>query len=242
MTALPGDEIACIDHHPDNRRCAYSFVDIRQCGACASIITHYFKELGIGMDRHTATMLLYGLQMDTDNLQRGVAEIDIDAFRHLFPLADASMLRELAGRILREHDLRAFGKAFETILIRDRLAIVQIPFACEDYLVARVADFVLQLSEVDTSIVYCKRQDGLKFSARTILPNLHCGNLLREGLKQDGGCGGGHPHMAGGYIPKAMVPSLYNNTQSWEKRKSDASEFCNYLLERFHSCLHLAEH
>lgn len=233
MTDLPGDEIACIDHHPDNNKCGYSYVDIRNCGACSSIITQYFIDAGIGMDEKTATLLLYGLQMDTDNMRRGVTEIDIEAFRYLFPLADASMLSSLAGQAMREQDLRAFGKAIESISIKNRLGLVLIPFACEDYLIAQVADFVMQLSEVDTAIVYSKRPDGLKFSARTALPYVHCGHLLNECLAAEGGNGGGHPHMAGGFLKSDNIPSLYDEAMSWEARKENAKNFRDHLADKF---------
>lgn len=235
MTDLPGDEVACIDHHPDNRKCEYSYVDIRPCGACASIITQYFNDAGIPLDQKTATMLLYGLQKDTNNMTWGVTGLDIDAFRTLFPLADGNMLRRLSGQDMREQDLRAFGKAFDTICIRDRLGVVRIPFACEDYLIAQVANFVLQLSEVDTAIVYSKRPNGLKFSARTVLPEVHCGNLLNSCLSSEGGSGGGHPHMAGGFLTRDKVPSLYEENQTWETRKGLAEEFRDHLMEKFNA-------
>lgn len=237
MTDLPGDEVACIDHHPDNSRCEYAYVDIRPCGACSSIITQYFRDAGIPLDQRTATLLLYGLQKDTDNMTRGVTELDIEAFRQLFPLADSSMLRALGGQSMREQDLRAFGKAIETICIRDRLGVVRIPFACEDHLIAQVADFVLQLSEVDTAIVYSKRPNGIKFSARTVLPHVHCGNLLNACLMPEGGSGGGHPHMAGGFLPREKVPTLYEENQGWEARKMNAAEFRDHLVERIGACV-----
>lgn len=141
MTDLPGDEVACIDHHPDNDKCEYQYEDIRKCGACASIIAEYFRKLNVPMDKKTATLLLYGLQMDTDFMRRGVTELDIDAFRQLFPMADDAMLRALAGRCMREDDLRAFGTAIETIAMKNRIGVVRIPFACDDYLIGACPKF-----------------------------------------------------------------------------------------------------
>lgn len=232
MTDLPGDEVACVDHHPHNSKCEYAYADIRPCGACSSIIARYFRQSGAALDEKTATLLLYGLQMDTDYMRRGVTELDIDAFRELFPLADKAMLRQLAGQAMRERDLRAFGKAIETIRIKDGLALARIPFACEDHLIAQVADFVLQLSEVDTAVVYSKRPDGIKFSARTVLPEAHCGNLLNNCLGAEGGGGGGHPHMAVGFLPREKVPTLYDQGVSWEDSKANAEGFRDHLAER----------
>lgn len=236
MTDLPGDEVACIDHHPDNEKVALAYEDIRPCGACASIVAEYFRLLDVPLDQKTATLLLYGLQMDTGNLQRGVTPLDIAAFGQLFPLADVNMLQKLAVRTMREKDLRAFGTAIETIAVAAQVGIAFIPFACDDHLIAQIADFILAMAEVDTAIVYSLRDNGLKFSARTLLPEVHCGNLLQKCLEAEGGSGGGHPHMAGGFIPRGKIPSLYEENQSWETRKYTMTEFRKHLAERIAKC------
>lgn len=237
MTDLPGNEIACIDHHPDNHKCDYAYVDIRDCGACSSIIAEYYRSADVQMDAKTATLLMYGLNIDTNNMQRGVKENDIDAFRQLYPLADQNMLRTLAGRSMLEKDLKAFGTAFETLFVKNRLGIIRIPFACEDYLIAKIADFVLQLAEVDTVVVYSKKPEGLKFSARTILSDIHCGNMLYKCLIAEGGSAGGHPHMAGGFIPRNKIAELYDDNISWQEKKRNAEEFRDHLAKRLEKFL-----
>lgn len=207
MTDLPGVEIGCIDHHPLNRKAciiaSYEYLDVRPVGACASIITDYYSQLGIPISQQAATMLLYGLQIDTGNFQRGVTPLDIAAFNTLFHSADQDMLKSLSGKNLRSEDLKAFGVAIKDIRISSGLGIVKIPFSCPDYLVARVADFILSLNEVDTSIVYSQSGKGFKFSARTLDNNVHCGQMLKEVLASLGGSGGGHNQMAGGFIPES---------------------------------------
>lgn len=233
MTDLPGDEVACIDHHPTNDKCDYAYKDIRICGACSSIIAEYFQAWDVPMSREMATLMLYGLQMDTDNLRRGVTELDIDAFRRLFPLSDGGMLKKLAGRSLLREDLRAFGAAIETVTLREGLGMVRIPFKCEDYLIAQIADFILTLAEVDTAIVYSRRDNGLKFSARTLLPHVHCGDMLLTVLKGEGGSGGGHPHMAGGFLPREKLGLLYDEGLPWEERMRNVHDFINHLAGKF---------
>ena len=42
---ITGDEIICIDHHPENEKFPYRFKDIRpEVGACATIVAQYFFE------------------------------------------------------------------------------------------------------------------------------------------------------------------------------------------------------
>lgn len=43
---ITGDEIICIDHHPENEKFPYRFKDIRpEVGACATIVAQYFFEI-----------------------------------------------------------------------------------------------------------------------------------------------------------------------------------------------------
>lgn len=110
---------------------------------------------------------------------------------------------------------------------------MRIPFKCDDYLIAQIADFILTLAEVDTAVVYSRRDNGLKFSARPLLPHVHCGNMLMMALKEEGGSGGGHPHMAGGFIPREKIESLYDETLSYEDTKRNITDFINHLTEKF---------
>lgn len=87
---MTGEEIICIDHHPTGARTAapdkeYRFYDIRpEAGACASIIASYFYENNIPMDDNTATVLCFGIRMDTKGLSRGVSDFDMDMFYRVF--------------------------------------------------------------------------------------------------------------------------------------------------------------
>ena len=81
----PHDEVAVIDHHEFCGDKGYRFMDIRpEAGSCSAIIADWFFENNIEPPRHVATALLYGIFMDTDNLTRGVSDIDINMFYKLY--------------------------------------------------------------------------------------------------------------------------------------------------------------
>ena len=65
FTDLPGDEVACVDHHPQVRDCGYHYKDIRMAGACSSIVVSYYREMGIAIPPLVASALAYGIKMDT---------------------------------------------------------------------------------------------------------------------------------------------------------------------------------
>lgn len=202
ITDIPGDEVACIDHHPTLRDCTYRYQDIRVTGACASIIAEYLQESGVPLTETVASALFYGLKMDTDSFNRGITKTDIAMFDFLYEYTDMELVNRMYYNNMELLDLRAYGAAIENIQIFSRVGIAHIPFACEDALAAMVADFILKLDVVTFAVIYVEKDGGLKFSVRSEEEGLHAGNITAAAL-QGLGSGGGHAEMAGGYIPPA---------------------------------------
>lgn len=201
ITDFVGNEVACIDHHPTFVPMEYRYKDIRMTGACSTIIAQYFQQLTCEPDIATATALLYGIKMDTLQFTRGVTELDIQMFAYLFPRCDQELLVRLERNNMEFHDLKAYGAAIESIEIYDMMGISYIPFSCPDALIAILSDFILALQEVEISVVYSYREDGIKFSVRSEDSAIHAGHLIRGALEGYGD-GGGHAEMAGGMIRK----------------------------------------
>ncbi|MBO4323903.1 MAG: DHH family phosphoesterase [Lachnospiraceae bacterium] len=199
FTDLKGTEVACIDHHPFVTTYQYRFLFHRIVGACASMITEWIKESGMPVSADLATLLLYGIKMDTRNFSAGVTHCDITAFDFLIEKADMSKIHRLENSALDLSDLRAYGAAIENIAIYDNVGFAYIPFECPDGLIAAVSEFILSLSSVRVSVVYANRSGGLKFSVRSENGKINAGRLLHTALK-DIGNGGGHATMAGGVI------------------------------------------
>lgn len=204
ITDFIGDEVACIDHHKTYNHCSYLYKDIRMVGSCSSIIADYFFQSGIEMSADVATALLYGLKMDTERLSRGVTDFDVDIFSRLFKIADRELLTRLESNSMEFSDLKAYGTAIENIQVYGRIGFAYIPFNCPDGLIAMICDFILDLDEIDFSVVYSLREDGIKFSVRSALAGLDAGNIIRKAF-EDIGSGGGHATMAGGFIPKGNI-------------------------------------
>jgi len=207
ITDFPGDEVASIDHHPTTVPCEYHYSDLRICGACSSIVTDYFVESNTFMDTNTATALLYGLKMDTDSFNRGVTDFDIEMFGYLHKLADNQKIVNMYNNTMELDDLHAYGEAINNIRIYENVGFAMIPFDCPDALIAMISDFILSLDVVEFSVIYAKRNNGLKFSVRNETENYHAGTVTQEALKDIGG-GGGHASMAGGMIPAESMKEL----------------------------------
>ena len=206
---VTGEEIAAIDHHPTFVQVDYRYFDQRIVGACATIITGYYKDLGIEPDKNTATALLYGIKMDTLQFVRGVTAEDIAAYAYLFNYADAETLLKLEGNNMEYKDLQAYGAAIENIKLYGSAGFSKVDFACPDALIAILSDFILSLVEVEVAIVYSEREDGVKLSIRSERPSVNAGEIAKKALEGIGS-GGGHAAMAGGFISKDNYMNLGN--------------------------------
>lgn len=207
VTDLIGDEIACIDHHPTVVPIEYEYKDVRTVGACATIIAEYFRQAGIIPDKCTATALLYGIKMDTNQFTRGVTETDIEMYAFLNPYIDEQALHRVSSNTLEFSDLSAFGAVFQTIRVFEKVGIAYIPFSCPDALIAMISDFILTLNEVEFVIVYAKRDSDWKFSVRSENIGMDAGEIIHEALLGIGS-GGGHACMAGGIIPITVTKEM----------------------------------
>ncbi len=210
ITDFPGDEVACIDHHPTIVPCYYQYSDIRICGACSSIVAEYFKNSDVSLDENTATALLYGIRMDTDSFNRGVTGFDIEMFGFLHDIANNHKITSLYNSNMEIEDLYAYGEAIRNIKIFDNVGFARISFDCPDALIAMISDFILGLDVVELSVVYAARSGGYKFSVRNETDIYHAGIITQKALQGIGG-GGGHFSMAGGFMTKEGLDSLGEN-------------------------------
>ena len=207
-TDLPGDEIACIDHHPVFvEEDGYQYMDIQIVGACASIIADYYRSTGIPISVDVATALAYGIKMDTDDLVRGTTPLDMDMMSFLFEYADWEKLNSMYSSTIEFQDLKAYGAAIENIDVFDYVGFTYIPFECPNSLVAIISDFILSLDVVDVSVVYSINSDGIKFSVRSERSDIDAGKLIHQALKGYGS-GGGHAAMAGGYVSNKVLNKI----------------------------------
>lgn len=210
FTDLPGDEVACIDHHPIMKECEYKYSDIRIVGACSSIVAEYFKDAGIEMEENIASALMYGLKMDTASFSRGVSDLDIEMFGYLYKYADNDKVTKLYVNNMEMDDLKGFAAAIEDIEVEDDLGFAYVPYECNDGLIAMICDFILSVDEVSVCVVYAPRNGGYKLSIRSLEDGVHAGNLAAKALEGIGD-GGGHAAMAGGVIFKDIDSKIKEN-------------------------------
>lgn len=196
-----GHQIACIDHHKLDTASSYLFRDIRpNVGACSSIITEYLIENNVHIDYALATVLAYGIRMDTNLLSRNVSDLDIDMYSYLYKLSNKKLLRKLDVCTLRIKDLDSYYNAITNLKIYDHVAFVNVGANCSESTLGQVCDFLITLKELEFIVVHSYRDGGIKFSVRSEDPRLDAAEIIKHALS-DSGDGGGHATMAAGFIP-----------------------------------------
>lgn len=211
LTDFIGDEVACIDHHPTVFACEYAYKDVRMVGACATLIAEYFYTTKTEMSPEVASCLAYGIKMDTADFVRGATSLDAEMFSFVFEQCNPEYISRMYTNVMEFSDLKAYGAAIDNIHVYGETGFAAIPFDCPDALIAVISDFILSLDVVDFSVVYAIRSDGIKFSVRSAKINVDAAMVVSNALKGYG-TGGGHPFMAGGFIPRECMEGIQTKT------------------------------
>jgi nanoRNase/pAp phosphatase (c-di-AMP/oligoRNAs hydrolase) len=191
-----------IDHHPGYVTGLAPFEDVRVgYGATATIMTEYFIGADERISERIATALLYGIRSDTLALSRRVTENDIEAFTHLYPLANYSLLRQIDRPEMPLSFARILSRAMGRMDLRDGLVALYLGPVERDDLIVQMADFCLQFEGVEWVAVAGKLGPNLVISVRNHgIGRGNAGETVKR-LFGDIGSAGGHRNMAKAVIP-----------------------------------------
>jgi nanoRNase/pAp phosphatase (c-di-AMP/oligoRNAs hydrolase) len=206
---LPRSDIV-IDHHPGYQLGVSPFEDVRVgYGATATIMTEYLVTADERISERLATALLYGIRSDTLGLSRRVTENDMEAFVHLYPLANYHLLRQIDRPELPIQFARTLAIAMRHLAISDGLIAIHLGEVERDDLIVQVADFCLQFEGVQWVAIAGKLGPNLVIAVRNHgLGRANAGDLVKR-LFGEIGNAGGHRNMA-----KAIIP-----LRKWAKRE-----------------------
>ena len=190
-----------IDHHPlreTSRSCRW--VDIRDdFGVTATILYEYLLAQGIHIGTKLATALFYAIKSETQDLGREANLPDRDAYLHLFPLANKSLLYEITNPRLPVEHFRTIHSGVENAKIYGRLLVANLQEACFPEVVAEMADYLIRLEGIETVLSMGHYNDQMVLSVRTTSHLLNAGEIIKR-LVAGRGVGGGHGMMAGGLL------------------------------------------
>jgi nanoRNase/pAp phosphatase (c-di-AMP/oligoRNAs hydrolase) len=190
-----------IDHHPEQPGYNAVFKDIRpDYGSTSTILTEHLRAVDIDISERTATAMLYAIKSDTLFFNRQANRADLDAFSYLYPLADATMIRKMEGSEITNERLDFVIKAWQHGRMVEHVFCAFIGEPSREDFIPYVADFYLQLENVQWSVISGVVNDTFVVSVRNLGYSRNAGDFVRRWFS-DIGSAGGHRTMA-----KAVVP------------------------------------
>ncbi len=222
---------AVIDHHPVVAEYEASFREVNtRYGATSSILTHYLRADNAEIPTRLATALLYGIKTDTFLLERETGPQDVSAFTHLYPLANHALIRRMERPELSADDLKSFNSAFRNRVEVDGVLFTHLGKVKTEDIIPRLADFCLQIEDVDWALVSGVYEGNLILSVRNVGHVRSAGEIMRKAFG-DLGSAGGHRAMAKAVLPLRRIRGQQGATTAQELKKLVFKLFVEALKE-----------
>lgn len=190
-----------VDHHPARDICtSCRWADIREeYGACATIILEYLLAQGISFGTKLATMLLYAIKSETQDLGREGGKADREAYLHLLPLSNSRILFNITHPKVPREYFFSYSKAIDNSRIYHDVLVFNLYEIDNPDIVAEMADFLLRMDGISIVLGMGRFDDTVILSLRTQTHDIMAGEVIRKVV--DGlGTAGGHHKTAGGQI------------------------------------------
>ncbi len=205
---LLNDVDLVVDHHPDRPGYKTRFKDIRpDYGSTATILTEHLRAVDVNISERIATAMLYAIKSDTLFLSRQTNLGDLEAFTYLYPLADTALVRKMEGSITLER-LQYVARAAQAGEMHDRVFAAHLGELSREDLVPFVADYLLQIDEVQWSVVSGVLDKNLIVSVRNLGYSRNAGTFVTRFFNKIGSAGG-HRSMAKAVMPLATFETAF---------------------------------
>jgi nanoRNase/pAp phosphatase (c-di-AMP/oligoRNAs hydrolase) len=203
-----------IDHHPGYTTGNAPFEDIRtRYGATATIMTEYLICDGQRISERLATALLYGIRSDTVMLSRRVTDDDLQAFLHLYPLANFNLLKQIERSEFPLSFARVLARAMDRLEVRDGVVALYLGRVERDDLIVQMAELCLQFEGVQAVAVAGKLGRNVVVALRN--QGTGRGNVgeVAKRVLGDLGSAGGHRNMAKAVVPLRLWRRRFGSTR-----------------------------
>jgi len=205
-----------IDHHPEQSGYTAVYKDIRvDYGSTSTILTEHLRAVDANISERTATAMLYAIKSDTLFFNRQANRVDIEAFSYLYPLADATLIRKMEGAEITMERLDFVLKAKQNSRMTEQVFCAFLGTTPREDFIPYVADFYLQLEDVQWTIVSGIVNDTLIMSVRNLGYSRNAGEFVRKYFNEIGSAGG-HRAMAKAVVPLRHFKEKYGNLQADE--------------------------
>ncbi|MBQ7955272.1 MAG: DHH family phosphoesterase [Lachnospiraceae bacterium] len=213
VTRIEADAVAIIDHHQEEiKDVALSRIQ-PGLGSCATLVWSMLEEEGFEITNiKLGTALYYGLYTDTNQFSEIYNPVDMDMRDSV--IYNKALITRFRNSNLSLKELEIAGIALIRYSYNDdyRFGVIHAQ-PCDPNILGLISDFLLQVDEIDTCLVYNQVQDGYKFSVRSCIKEVNA-NELAAYLADDIGSGGGHIDKAGGFISMKLYEDNYPTMHS----------------------------
>ncbi|GAB3030706.1 DHH family phosphoesterase [Natronobiforma cellulositropha] len=189
-----------IDHHPPRGPVPGEFVDLRErAGATSTILTEYIDGFGLEFSQTTATALLYGIRVDTNDFTREVSAMDFRAAATLLPAVDEGILAQVETPTIEGETLDTVARAIKKRVQRDGVVASSAGYITDRDALPQAAEQLLNMEGVHTTLVFGFLDEMVYISARSRAGTFDLGETLRDAFDPIGSAGG-HTDMAGAQL------------------------------------------
>jgi len=220
-----------IDHHPEQTGYTAVYKDIRpDYGSTSTILTEHLRAVDANISERTATAMLYAIKSDTLFFNRHTNRVDIEAFSYLYPLSDAAMIRKMEGAEITVERLDYVVKAREQGKLQEKVFCAFLGVLPREDFIPYVADFFLQLEDVEWTIIAGIVHDSLVMSVRNLGYSKNAGEFVRKYFNAIGSAGG-HRALAKAVVPLRAFRDKFGNLQAEEFTEKVLSLALEFLHE-----------
>ena len=203
-----------IDHHPPRGPVPGAFVELReQAGATSTIMTEYLDGLGLEFDPATATALLYGIRIDTNDFTREVSPADFQAASILSEYADAGVLAQVEQPTIEGETLETIARAIKNRIQSGSVAVASVGQLANRDALPQAADQLLAMDGIETTLVFGFTDEMAYLSARSRANDVDLGETLRDAFDRIGSAGG-HADMAGAQLEIGILGEVTDAGQA----------------------------
>jgi nanoRNase/pAp phosphatase (c-di-AMP/oligoRNAs hydrolase) len=205
-----------IDHHPEQPGYTAVYKDIRvDYGSTSTILTEHLRAIDANISERVATAMLYAIKSDTLFFNRQANRVDIDAFSYLYPLADATLIRKMEGAEITMERLEYVLRAKQNSRMTEQVFCAFLGATPREDFIPYVADFYLQLENVQWTIVAGIVNDAIVMSVRNVGYSRNAGEFVRKYFHEIGNAGG-HRAMAKAVVPLRAFREKFGTLQADE--------------------------
>lgn len=166
-------DVFVIDHHINSsshiEKAIFEYINSNK-SSIVEIITNYLKYLGKTLDKSIITIMLAGMEIDTNNYNLKTTEETFKASAYLAKMGADIFLKQEILKVSREDFIRQHNYIKNSYYIKDKYLLCEMTDEIYDNVdLAIVADEMLRLSDVEVSFAVGKiAEDVVGVSARSM--------------------------------------------------------------------------